>query len=355
VAPVASNTKTWYTFDLEKSVQLTQSAELVPPGEWQVVFARESRHAVALIRDSSGGHWFLKQRGMHLAGQCADLRGEVTASKVLSLLAADGAQLLPRLIGAVNHEELLVFEGVEDAIDIRSVVLRDGRQPIQLSGVASSLGSFLAQLHGIPTANVNAEMRRLECPIRSFDSIPLERFADSPRSYHEFIALMQVDERLGQSLNGLRDSWQENVFIHGDLKLDNIMQQTKPGRDSRVFLVDWELSGAGDPHWDIGCLISSYLYTRLELLSQVAQDGVLATELSKGIMDAIRALFASYSTSHLVGPRVSLSRAMQWAAGALLMRTEILLPLRRELAAIDLAAIHLAAQILLGEPELFAT
>jgi aminoglycoside phosphotransferase (APT) family kinase protein len=60
---------------------------------------------------------------------------------------------------------------------------------------------------------------------------------------------------------GLRDAfgraasrWRPSGLIHGDLRWSNVLAASD-GRDSRVWLVDWELACLGDPAWDVGSVI----------------------------------------------------------------------------------------------------
>jgi hypothetical protein len=45
-------------------------------------------------------------------------------------------------------------------------------------------------------------------------------------------------------------------LVNHDLKWDNVVLT---GPDRRPVLLDWELAGAGDPAWDLGCLLAEHL------------------------------------------------------------------------------------------------
>jgi thiamine kinase-like enzyme len=62
-------------------------------------------------------------------------------------------------------------------------------------------------------------------------------------------------------LGDLRASWSSRAVIHGDVKFDNVLVGAADGRAggdgpaARVWLIDWELAGLGEPGWDLaGCV-----------------------------------------------------------------------------------------------------
>uniref|UniRef100_Q01SQ4 Aminoglycoside phosphotransferase domain-containing protein n=1 Tax=Solibacter usitatus (strain Ellin6076) TaxID=234267 RepID=Q01SQ4_SOLUE len=87
----------------------------------------------------------------------------------------------------------------------------------------------------------------------------LELYRNSSRRNIQLLAALQSDETLCQHLMTLDRSWQRSNFIHGDVKLDNIVQSERDGRRISV-LVDWEFAGSGDIRWDVGSVAGEILY-----------------------------------------------------------------------------------------------
>lgn len=56
--------------------------------------------------------------------------------------------------------------------------------------------------------------------------------------------------------------WRASSLIHGDLRWSNVLAAFD-ARDSRVWLVDWELACLGDPAWDVGSVIGDLVLASL--------------------------------------------------------------------------------------------
>jgi hypothetical protein len=46
-----------------------------------------------------------------------------------------------------------------------------------------------------------------------------------------------------------------DALVHGDLRWGNVL--VAPDTAPRIWLVDWEMGGAGEPAWDVGCFAAS--------------------------------------------------------------------------------------------------
>ena len=106
----------------------------------------------------------------------------------------------------------------------------------------------------------------------------------------KFFALYQRYDSLGKAIAELSDSFQACCLTHNDLKLNNILlpndwEQAAATADLdinnivQLRLIDWERSGWGDPAFDLGSLIGSYLVIWL---------GSLVVSKSIGIEEALR-------------------------------------------------------------------
>ncbi|RYX90980.1 hypothetical protein EON78_06825, partial [bacterium] len=60
-----------------------------------------------------------------------------------------------------------------------------------------------------------------------------------------------------KSINDLSTQWAEKYLIHGDLKIENLLQQK--GQDILKF-IDFENVSQGDNAWDFACFVESVLY-----------------------------------------------------------------------------------------------
>lgn len=130
---------------------------------------------------------------------------------------------------------------------------------------------------------------------------------------------------LAKGLDELAASWRPEALVHGDIKGENILcraaaKETQSASGS-IKLVDWELCDLGDPAWDTGCLIQSYI-TFWALsgpmrpgLSLRARVPLSAVPLAS-IAPAARAVWEGYQSSHPSGSedRQLLERTLRSAA-----------------------------------------
>lgn len=65
------------------------------------------------------------------------------------------------------------------------------------------------------------------------------------------------NETLFQSINDLSAQWAENHLIHGDLKIENLLQDKD---DALLKFIDFENVTQGDNAWDFACFVESALY-----------------------------------------------------------------------------------------------
>jgi aminoglycoside phosphotransferase (APT) family kinase protein len=64
------------------------------------------------------------------------------------------------------------------------------------------------------------------------------------------------------AVRSLGESWRRTHVMHGDLKFANVVVGRDAGsRARRLWLIDWELGGVGDPAWDLGSVVGQLLAT----------------------------------------------------------------------------------------------
>lgn len=89
-------------------------------------------------------------------------------------------------------------------------------------------------------------------------------------------------------------------LVHHDLKWDNIAVAPGPA----PVIVDWELAGAGDPAWDLGCLVAEHL---------LREESVHAD-----LPSPCRALVRGYGAAARISPRAADLFAERAALAAIL-------------------------------------
>jgi hypothetical protein len=145
--------------------------------------------------------------------------------------------------------------------------------------------------------------------------------------------LYQRFPSLAQSIGDLGESITPSCLVHNDLKINNFLVDLDWERIGSpvIRLIDWERANWGDPAFDLGCLLGSYLEIWLGGLSignhlSINESLQLATTPLETIQPSLFALMQSY----LVGfPAITttrtdyLNRVIQFTGLSLIRRVEI--------------------------------
>jgi hypothetical protein len=190
--------------------------------------------------------------------------------------------LLSEVLHFNNEDSILVFKYLTDYTDLSEFHAKVNFFPV---AIAMEIGTNLAKIHRatfdraeyqdffrskkeIGEASLN--------PILSLglDRIEPEIFGVIPTDGIKFLTLYQRYDSLSKAISELVASSQPCCLTHNDLKLNNILlhrdwedilaqssraNQSKSSNDSCIRLIDWERSNWGDPAFDLGTLIASYL------------------------------------------------------------------------------------------------
>ncbi len=98
-------------------------------------------------------------------------------------------------------------------------------------------------------------------PAQGIGSIGPEIFGMVPTDALKFYVLYQCYESLEAAIAELANEWHPCCLTHNDLKFNNILVHSRWDQldDCLVRLIDWEACGWGDPAFDLGTLVASYL------------------------------------------------------------------------------------------------
>jgi Ser/Thr protein kinase RdoA (MazF antagonist) len=153
---------------------------------------------------------------------------------------------------------------------------RDG---IFLDAIASEIGKSLASLHRttyerreyrsfMATAPQGMIRYQFFNPAQGISTVAPEIFGSITTEALKFYVFNQRYESLEAALADLASQWNPCCLTHNDLKLENILVHSKSENQSNslVRLIDWEAASWGDPAFDLGTLIASYLLVWLESL-----------------------------------------------------------------------------------------
>ncbi len=210
------------------------------------------RNCVFLATTRSGPSFVVKQAGPRSAHTLAH------EAAVLGALAG-AAELAGRVPVVVRHEptarRLVVSTpgGARDWCDHRG---RFPRIPARV------LGRTLAALHRLPADDVEELPQDVDRMwALSLPEPPHELVLDLSAGAQDLVARVQASNHLCHRLDELRNTPDDDVPVHGDLRWANCLALAAPGseRRTRVVLVDWELAGPGAAAFDVGTVLAEYL------------------------------------------------------------------------------------------------
>ncbi len=214
---------------------------------------------------------------------------------------------------------IIVFNYFNDYLDLEEFYFKENIFPPE---IATKIGATLASIHRLTLDNqeyrevlesgigvssnqaldIAQDLERLTPAI--FDGFPVDAL--------KFFVLYQRFDSLRQVLAQLKSVFTPCCLTHNDLKLNNILlsnswktevaQKPPLANDSMIRLIDWEKSSWGDPAYDLGMLITSYL--RIWLSSLITSKTIaieeslrLATTPLEFIQPSITALVQAYFSS----------------------------------------------------------
>jgi Phosphotransferase enzyme family len=184
------------------------------------------------------------------------------------------------LISDVLHfnadDSIFVFNYLSEYLDLADFYAKDNFFPV---AIAAEIGASLAKIHRATFDRQEYQSFFCENPedrkpsLNPVLNLGLERiepeiFGLIPSDGIKFLTLYQRYDSLGQAISELAANSYSCCLTHNDLKLNNILlhndweeisSKVKQSNDSCIRLIDWERGNWGDPAFDLGTLIASYL------------------------------------------------------------------------------------------------
>jgi serine/threonine protein kinase len=261
---------------------------------------------------------------------------------------------LPHFYRYDSADSLLVLEMLREAQTLREYHRRRRRFSPRL---AALLGRALAALHRLEDAPEQAGSQPW---ILSVHLPGLNIFQDFSSANIQLIKIIQGYPDFCELLDALRASWRIEAFIHSDIKWDNCLVYRKEGaaRITRLKLIDWEQSGAGDPAWDVGSIFAEYLTFWLLSIPITGETPLeqyldLARFPLEAMQPPIRSFWNSYTRhSRLASPAAAqiLQKAVQFGAARLIQTAMEQMQNAAQLTSNTLAMLQLCYNIL-SRPE----
>jgi aminoglycoside phosphotransferase (APT) family kinase protein len=214
------------------------------------------------VLGGAGRNLFLKQAPPDERAAAGPLALE---ARLYDWIAADARATLRPAVPHRRHwdaeRSVLVLDLVAGAD--HPYVLAADAPPEYLTAARHLLANALAGSHRLSSAAL-AE-RGLHLPQSAPWIFDLAR--PSPASLSELSpAQLQLIQGLQSqpdavaALDRLRREWRPTRLIHGDVKWSNVVVQLdSAGVPNHLVLLDWEMAQAGDPAWDVGAVLHSFI------------------------------------------------------------------------------------------------
>lgn len=168
-----------------------------------------------------------------------------------------------------KSNSIIIFNYLDNYRDLMDFYMKENSFPKK---IASSIGTLIGTIHRstfnrqdyqnfFSQKSEDATAKQMTKLIQGFERIEPDIFGKVSSDELKFLALYQRYDSLGQAIAQLGSIFTPCCLTHNDLKLNNILLETdwENKSDKILRLIDWERSSWGDPAFDLGTLIASYL------------------------------------------------------------------------------------------------
>lgn len=191
--------------------------------------------------------------------------------------------VLPKILHFDTENSIMVLKYLDDYQDLMEFY---SKEKLFYEDIAGTIGRILATVHSstfnkteyksffstkTSESEDNYNNKLVSYLIRRLERIEPEIYSSVPPDGLRFFALYQKYDSLGKALTDLSNSFIPCCLTHNDLKLNNILikqglfdsdngySNSKTHQNNIIRLIDWERCAWGDPAFDLGMLIGSYI------------------------------------------------------------------------------------------------
>ncbi|WP_414620015.1 phosphotransferase family protein [Calothrix sp. CCY 0018] len=281
-------------------------------------------------------------------------------------------QLLPELLHFDSDNSIIIFRYLDDYRDVMDFYQKENNFHPQIS---TAIGTLLGTIHRCTFQRQEYEELFLQNSEQNADSMVknlidgLERispdvFSIVPVDGFKFFSLYQKFESLGEGLANVGDAFLPSCVTHNDLKLNNILlhnnwqELDNSSSNNIVRLIDWERSNWGDPAFDLGTTIGSYVIiwlTSLVISKSLSIEESLRLamtpleELQPSIASLTKAYFETF-TEILEQRPDFLERVVQFVGFGLIQQIQAMIQYQKTFDNTGIAMLQVA-KTLLCHPE----
>jgi Phosphotransferase enzyme family len=269
-----------------------------------------SRHRNALVMRRAGSGYFVKEaiptQPMSVQTLMREAATYALVQRPDSVLAPLNA-LMPKFLVWDPLQRLLVLELLPDAENAGAHARRTNTFSPAL---ASQFGRALATYHSRTSGTLSASMYGQIFPATVPWALTISQqtqasIANLSAANAQMLSLIQRYPNFPKRLDALHASWRRDTLIHGDMKFENcvIAHAHDASREPEIKVVDWEIADLGDPRWDVGSMLQSWLaYWIFSMpadgtVSDPEQLAARAHYPLERMRPAIRAFWTAYATT----------------------------------------------------------
>lgn len=283
------------------------------------------------------------------------------------------------LISEVLHfdaeHSIFVFNYLNDYCDLADFYTKENIYPTE---IATSIGATLATIHRATLDrqqyqdffSQNSEGVHIDQTPKfasELERISPEIFGQVPADGLKFFALYQRYDSLGKAIAELTTASKPCCLTHNDLKLNNILlhndweqdiSKAEQSNNSIIRLIDWERGAWGDPAFDLGMLIASYLQIWLgSLVVSKSIDVEESLRLAMTPLDVLQPSIAALTKAYFDNfPEIIkrhpdfLRRVVQFSGLALIQQIQAMLQYQKSFGNMGICMLQVA-KTLLCRPE----
>lgn len=270
--------------------------------------------------------------------------------------------LLPIILDYDRDNSIIVFRYLNNYRDVSDFYTKENAFPIE---IASSIGNAIANIHRATFDNqkyqdffstVSSASNQVKHLGEGLERITPEIFSVVPADGLKFFALYQRYDSLGKAIAELGNAFTPSCLTHNDLKLNNILLHNdwSQAEQNAIRLIDWERSGWGDPAFDLGTLIASYVQIWLSSLVissslRIDESLKLATIPLEMLQPTIANLTISYLEAfpEIIAQRPDfLLRTVQNAGFVLIMNIQAMIQYQKSFGNMGIGMLQVAKSLL---------
>ncbi|MBE9050919.1 aminoglycoside phosphotransferase family protein [Nostocales cyanobacterium LEGE 11386] len=272
--------------------------------------------------------------------------------------------IAPLVLNFDEENSILVRNYLSEYLDLGGFYHHNNVFPAE---IATAIGSTLAGLHRatfqhreyrnfMATAPQGQFRYSFYNPAQGIGSISPEIFGTVPTEALKFYVLYQRYESLESAIADLAYEWQPCCLTHNDLKLNNILIHSRWHQldNCLVRLIDWEACAWGDPAFDLGTLIASYLGVWLSSLvvdpaMEIEESLCLAMTPLELLQPSLLALIRAYLNAFpmiLEYRSDFIMRVIQFTGLALIHQIQETITCRKYFSNADICMLQIAKNLL---------